>query len=69
MKNKIIELGRKIEECKKYLFSNGFDYKESEDYVRLVFSETGFNYNSFDYIEKSEIDEVIEYLDNKILKS
>ena len=66
----LIKLGQKIEECKKYVFNQGYTYDEACDFVQLVFKETGLNFpiGVFDDIEKSDIIDAINHLDKEILK-
>ena len=66
--NMFLKLGQKIEECIEHVFNQGFNYEDANDYVKLVFEETGLTFGFFDYVEKSEIQKAIDYLDNTILK-
>jgi hypothetical protein len=66
--NMFLKLGQKIEECIEHVFNQGFNYEDANDYVKLVFEETGLIFGVFDYVEKSEIQGAINYLDKKILK-
>jgi hypothetical protein len=63
-----LKLGAKIDECKRHVFNQGYSYGEAHNYVKLVFEETGLKFGVFDYVEKEEIENVIEHLSNKILK-
>lgn len=63
-----LKLGQKIEECKKHVFNQGYNYEEASNYVKLVFEETGLKFGLFDYIEKEEIENAIKHLNNNILK-
>jgi hypothetical protein len=65
--NLFIKLGQKIEECKKHLFNLGFDYESSDQYVRMIFEETGLRFGVFDSVEKEDLEQVIEYLHTKII--
>ena len=64
-----LKLGAKIDECKRHVFNQGYRYDEAHNYVKLVFEETGLKFGVFDYVEKEEIENVIEHLSNKILKN
>ena len=66
--NLFLKLGQKIEECKKHVFNQGYSYDEADNYVKLVFEETGLKFGLFDYVEKDEIKNAIKYLDKNILK-
>ena len=66
--NLFLKLGQKIEECKKHVFNQGYSYNEADNYVKLVFEETGLKFGLFDYVEKDEIKNAIKYLDKNILK-
>ena len=64
-----LKLAAKIDECKRHLFNQGYSYDEARNYVKLVFEETGLKFGLFDYVEKKEIENVIEYLNDNILKN
>lgn len=64
-----LKLGQKIDECRRHVFNQGYSYDEADKYVKLVFEETGLKFGLFDYVEKEEIKNAIEYLDNNILKN
>ena len=66
--NLFLKLGQKIEECKKHVFNQGYSYNEADNYVKLVFEETGLKFGLFDYVEKDEIENAIKHLDKNILK-
>ncbi len=63
----LLKLGEKIEECKKHVFNQGYNYVEADKYVKLVFEETGLKFGLFDYVGEDEIKKAIKYLDNSIL--
>ena len=62
-----LKLGQKIEECRKHVFNQGYSYDEADNYVKLVFEETGLKFGLFDYVEKDEIENAINHLDKNIL--
>ena len=62
-----LKLGQKIEECRKHVFNQGYSYYEADNYVKLVFEETGLKFGLFDYVEKDEIENAINHLDKNIL--
>jgi len=62
------KLGEKIDECKRHVFNQGYNYNEAHDYVKLVFEETGLKFGVFDRVEKEEIEKAINYLNDNILK-
>ena len=64
-----LKLGQKIDECREHLFNQGYSYEEVDEYVKLVFEETGLKFGLFDYVETEEIKNAIEYLNNNILKN
>ena len=63
-----LKLGQKIEECRKHVFNLGYSYDEADNYVKLVFEETGLKFGLFDYVEKEDIENAIKHLNNNILK-
>ena len=63
-----LELGEKIDECKRHVFNQGYSYEEAHNYVKLVFEETDLKFGVFDYVGKEEIEKAIEYLNDNILK-
>ena len=67
MKNLFITLAQKTEECRKHLFNKGFSYKDADEYTKIIFEETGLKFGIFDFVEKEEIINAINYLDKKIL--
>ena len=67
MNNYFLRLGAKIDECRRYLLHQGYDYKSADEYVRLVFEETGLKFGLFDYVSTKKIQEAIIHLDKEIL--
>jgi hypothetical protein len=59
-----LKLGEKIDECRRYVFNQGYSYEEAHNYVKLVFEETGLKFGVFDRVEKEEIENAIKHLNN-----
>jgi len=65
--NLFVKLGQKVEECKKHVFNQGYSYEDASNYVDMVLEGTGLKFGFFDYVEKSDINNAIEYLNKEIL--
>jgi hypothetical protein len=65
--NLFAKLGQKIEECKRHVFNQGYSYEDASNYVNLVLEGTGLKIGFFDYVEKSDLKDAIEHLNNEIL--
>lgn len=64
----LIKLGQKIEDCKRHMLDQGYNFGEADEFVKLVLEEIGLNWGLFDDIEISEINNAIMHLDREILK-
>jgi len=62
-----MRLAEKIEECKRHLFAQGYAFSDADDYVKLVFEETGLRFGLFTDVDVEQIRQAIVYLNEKIL--
>ena len=65
-----LKIGEVLENYKKLLFSEGFTYEESNDYMKLIFERATKKYGKMDFfnIDKDGADSIIVDINNEFNK-
>jgi len=63
-------IGTELENYKKLLFSEGFTYEESNDYMKLIFERATKKYGKMNFfnIDKDGADSIIDDIKNEFNK-
>jgi len=65
-----LKIGEVLENYKKLLFSEGFTYEESNDYMKLIFERATKKYGKMNFfnIDKDRADSIIVDINNEFNK-